>query len=448
MSAYASYVSFPDVWFSKFPSHWQTHKMKRLFGERSEKGHPNEPLLVASQNMGVVPKTVYGSRTVEALKDLHLLKLVCIGDFVISLRSFQGGIEYAYYQGIISPAYTILIPHAPMSASYFRYLAKSKPFINLLTVCVTGIREGQNIDYTKLKNHLLPVPPQDEQEQIVRYLDWKVSRINKLINIKLNKIVALEELKRSIISYYVMGQNAKFTHKKAKTSWIKYIPKHWTEKTLIHFAEEQQIKNIGMIENNLLSLSYGKIVKKDINTTAGLLPTNFEGYQIVFDGNIILRMTDLQNDHKSLRTGLVTQKGIITSAYTCLKVRKGMLPEYLQLQLHVADLCKVFYGMGGGVRQSIGFKDIRNLVIVVPPIEEQQDILEKVHTTETRINQAIKKEKDLVESLNALKTRLIADTVTGQIDVRNISIPDYELVTEDMPDTATDNEADEPEDKE
>ena len=104
--------------------------------------------------------------------------------------------------------------------------------------------------------------------------------------------------------------------------------------------------------------------------------------------------------------------------------------------------------MGGGVRQSIGFKDIRNLVIVVPPIDEQQDILEKVHVTETRINQAIKKEKDLIESLNALKARLIADTVTGQIDVRNISIPDYEPVTEDTADTATDSEADEPEGQE
>ena len=146
MSKYDNYDQFPDVWLSKTPAHWQAHKMKRLFAERSEKGYPNEPLLVASQNMGVVPKKVYGNRTVEAQKDLHLLKLVHIGDFVISLRSFQGGLEYAYYQGIISPAYTILVPHEPMSAPYFRYLAKSKPFIGLLTLCVTGIREGQNID--------------------------------------------------------------------------------------------------------------------------------------------------------------------------------------------------------------------------------------------------------------------------------------------------------------
>ena len=198
MNKYNTHTQFLDIWISKIPARWQAHKMKHLFSERSEKGYPNEPLLVASQNMGVVPKNVYGNRTVEAQKDLHLLKLVRVGDFVISLRSFQGGLEYAYYQGIISPAYTILIPHEPMSGSYFRYLAKSKPFIGLLTLCVTGIREGQNIDYAKLKNHLLPVPPREEQDQIVRFLDWKVSSINKLINIKNRMMNAIRSTIRNL----------------------------------------------------------------------------------------------------------------------------------------------------------------------------------------------------------------------------------------------------------
>ena len=431
MSKYDNYDQFPDVWLSKTPAHWQAHKMKRLFAERSEKGYPNEPLLVASQNMGVVPKNVYGNRTVEAQKDLHLLKLVHIGDFVISLRSFQGGLEYAYYQGIISPAYTILVPHEPMSAPYFRYLAKSKPFIGLLTLCVTGIREGQNIDYTKLKNHLLPVPPRDEQDQIVRFLDWKVSSINKLIRIRKRQIEELEAIKRSSIGYLVMGQAQSIPQRDTEVNWVKTIPAHWNEKTLIQVAEEQQIKNAGMVEDNLLSLSYGKIINKDINTTDGLLPSSFEGYQVVHDGNIILRLTDLQNDHKSLRTGLVTQTGIITSAYTCLKVRHNILPEYLQLQLHVADLCKVFYGMGGGVRQSIGFTEIRKLVIAIPPVEEQQYILDRVHGIEKPINCAIQNIRDIIAGLEDLKTRLISDTVTGKIDVRGIEIPEYEFVDED-----------------
>jgi len=115
-----------ELWLTEIPKHWNTRKIKYVFSERVEKGYPNEPLLVASQSMGVVPKNVYGNRTVEATKDLHNLKLVRIGDFVISLRSFQGGLEYAYYQGIISPAYTVMIPNDFITGGYFRYLAKSK----------------------------------------------------------------------------------------------------------------------------------------------------------------------------------------------------------------------------------------------------------------------------------------------------------------------------------
>ena len=229
-----------------------------------------------------------------------------------------------------------------------------------------------------------------------------------------------------------MGQSDAVSQRDTSVSWVKSIPSHWAEKALIQFAEEQLIKNTGMIEDNLLSLSYGKIINKDINTTDGLLPASFEGYQIVYNGNIVLRLTDLQNDHRSLRTGLVTQTGIITSAYTCLKTREGILPEYLQLQLHVADLCKVFYGMGGGVRQSIGFKDIRGMVIAIPPLDEQREILERVHITIEPIDRIIQKYNHIITLLEELKYRLISDTVTGKIDVRDIEIPDYEYMEEEV----------------
>ena len=264
--------------------------------------------------------------------------------------------------------------------------------------------------------------------------NWKVSGINKLINIRKRQIAELEEIKRSKIGLLIMGQQQNVPYKETAVSWVKTIPAHWAEKSLVQVAEEQQIKNAGMIEDNLLSLSYGKIINKDINSTDGLLPASFEGYQIVYDGNIILRLTDLQNDHRSLRTGLVTQTGIITSAYTCLKVRGNILPEYLQLQLHVADLCKVFYGMGGGVRQSIGFKEIRKLIVAVPSIEEQQHILECVRSVEKPVNHAIQKNRDIIAGLEDLKTRLISDVVTGKIDVRDVKIPEFNMVEEDIED--------------
>ena len=97
----------------------------------------------------------------------------------------------------------------------------------------------------------------------------------------------------------------------------------------------------------------------------GLVPKDYVGYQIVEPGNIILRLTDLQNDQKSLRTALVREKGIITSAYVCLKTTQN--PRFIQLILHVYDINKYFYGLGGGVRQSIGYQELKNMVIPIPP---------------------------------------------------------------------------------
>lgn len=197
---YGSYKSVDEIWMTSVPSHWETIKVKYLFDERVEKGYPDEPLLAATQNMGVVPKEVYGQRTVEASKDLHLLKRVKIDDFVISLRSFQGGIERAYYQGIISPAYTIMVPKG-ITVPYFKHLAKSKVFIELLQQCVTGIREGQNVDYEILKSVRIPVPPVEEQLKIAEYLD----SIDARIDARKKEIKLLEKYKAAVSSDIVMG---------------------------------------------------------------------------------------------------------------------------------------------------------------------------------------------------------------------------------------------------
>jgi type I restriction enzyme S subunit len=200
LNPYEEYKNANEFWLQNIPASWDKSKIKYVFNERIEKGYPNKPLLVASQNMGVVPKSVYGNRTVEATKDLHLLKLVKPGDFVISLRSFQGGIEYAYYEGIISPAYTVMLPKNNANPHYYKYLFKSVDFIALLRNAVTGIREGQNVDYQRLKNHCIPIPPRPEQDQIVRFLDWKVSLINKYIDAKKKQIELLKEQKHAMIN--------------------------------------------------------------------------------------------------------------------------------------------------------------------------------------------------------------------------------------------------------
>lgn len=434
MSGYQSYTAYASLWNESLPSHWSVLPMYALAKEKSICGCVDLPLLSVYLDVGVIPFSAKAEkRTNVTSKDLSKYQRVDCGDFVLNnQQAWRGSVGISFDTGIVSPAYIVLSMNDMLNSRYANYLLRSRIMVDQYLINSKSVGSIQrNIYWPALKRTSVPVPPREEQDQIVRFLDWKVSSINKLIRIRKRQIEELEAIKRSSIGYLVMGQAQSIPQRDTEVNWVKTIPAHWNEKTLIQVAEEQQIKNAGMVEDNLLSLSYGKIINKDINTTDGLLPSSFEGYQVVHDGNIILRLTDLQNDHKSLRTGLVTQTGIITSAYTCLKVRHNILPEYLQLQLHVADLCKVFYGMGGGVRQSIGFTEIRKLVIAIPPVEEQQYILDRVHGIEKPINCAIQNIRDIIAGLEDLKTRLISDTVTGKIDVRGIEIPEYEFVDED-----------------
>lgn len=193
-------------WIGEIPEHWTTRKIKFLFNERSEKGYPNEPVLCATQKYGVIPQSMYENRVVVVNKGLEGLKLVKEGDFVISLRSFQGGIEYAHYQGIISAAYTVLSPANEVNPNYIKYLFKSHPFIELLKTCVTGIREGQNINYDLLRKSSIMLPPLSEQQAIVAYIDEKLQKIDQYMCDLQREIDYLKEFKQRLISDAVTGQ--------------------------------------------------------------------------------------------------------------------------------------------------------------------------------------------------------------------------------------------------
>jgi len=193
-------------WIGDIPAHWEIRKIKYTFSERSEKNHPDEPVLCATQSQGVIPQSMYDNRVVVVNKGFENLKLVLVGDFVISLRSFQGGVEYAYYQGIISAAYTILTPNSAIDSGYAKLLLKSHNFIQLLKTCVTGIREGQNINYDLLKNKYIPIPPIDEQQDIATYIEHKTTEIDRLVVELTYQAEYLKEYKQRLIADVVTGK--------------------------------------------------------------------------------------------------------------------------------------------------------------------------------------------------------------------------------------------------
>lgn len=183
------------------------------------------------------------------------------------------------------------------------------------------------------------------------------------------------------------------TYKTSEYEWIGNVPNHWEERYLFQCASEQSIPNKNIHHQNLLSLSYGRIIRKDIKSTSGLLPATFDNYQLVNKGNIILRLTDLQNDHKSLRTGLVTETGIITSAYLCLNSSENLLPEFFHYLLHSYDVRKLFYGLGGGLRQGCSYKDLKKVRLYLPNPSEQIQIANFLDYKVALINKFVKDKK-------------------------------------------------------
>lgn len=428
MVEYDDYKEINLPWLKKIPSNWDIERNKQFLHESKETvgDKSSEYTLLSLTLRGIVVRDLSDNKG-KFPASFDTYKVVEPGDMAFCLFDVDETprtVGLSNHRGMLTGAYDIFHVDG-INAQYLYYYYLALDNVKALRPLYTGLRKTININ--TFLSQKMPVPPRAEQDQIVRFLDWKVSAINKLIGIRRKEIQELKEMKRSKIGAIVMGQS-RMQQKKSDITWVDTIPINWEEKPLIQYAYERCIKNVGMVEDNLLSLSYGKVIDKDINTTDGLLPASFEGYQIVEPGNIILRLTDLQNDHKSLRTGLVTRRGIITSAYTCLETRDDILPEYLQLELHVADLCKVFYGMGGGVRQSIGFKDIKRMIIAIPPLSEQHEILDLIHDIDAPIDKQKEQYLKIINELEELKKVIISDVVTGKIDVQNVTVPEYEHV--------------------
>ncbi|MEW8027016.1 MAG: restriction endonuclease subunit S [Candidatus Thiodiazotropha sp.] len=207
-------------------------------------------------------------------------------------------------------------------------------------------------------------------------------------------------------------------YKRSRIDWLHEIPEHWDETVISALFEDNKHKNKGSVEQNLLSLSYGRIINKDINTEEGLLPASFETYQIVNPDYIVLRLTDLQNDQRSLRVGHVCEKGIITSAYTGLKKKSFRISSarYFYYLLHAYDLLKVFYGMGAGVRQSLGFDELKKIRLLLPSDEEQEHIVQFLDRETTRIDALIEKKQRLIELLKEKRQAVITQAVTKGLD--------------------------------
>ena len=432
---YHNYKPSSVEWLGDVPAHWEMRRTKSLLEERSQKGFPNEPLLAATQAKGVVRKEQYENRTVLALKDLHLLKLVYPGDFVISLRSFQGGIEYARDRGIISPAYTILYPENPDIHGYLTWLFKSKPYIENLTLQVTGIRQGQNIDYGRLSVSKIPLPPLPEQTAIVRYLDHADERIRRYVSGKQKLIRLLEEEKQAVIHRAVTrGLDPNVRLKSSGVEWLGDVPAHWEVRRLRYLVKGK--------------LTYGA------NAAAEYANSDWPRYLRItdFDQDGVLKSNTFRSLPPEVAKDYLVQPGDLLLARSGATVGKAFL-----VPADAGEACYAGYLIRARPHraliepyflfsfiQSTGFTRWKNSTFIVstienisaekyadlhvpcPPLSEQSQIIRYLDKATADIDTAINRARRQIALLQEYRTRLIADVVTGQLDVRGAAanLPD------------------------
>lgn len=198
-------------WAQQIPVDWNSINPKAMFTQRKDKATQGERQLTASQQHGVIYQDEYmaltGAKIVTVEKDFDILKHVEAGDFVISMRSFQGGLEYSTNTGSISSAYVMLIPNLEMvEPRFFRWLFKSSVYINALQSTSNLVRDGQAMRYSNFAQVRLYTVPIDEQREIADYLDQKCAEIDELIEKKEQFLVEMENYKKSLIYEYVTGK--------------------------------------------------------------------------------------------------------------------------------------------------------------------------------------------------------------------------------------------------
>ncbi len=205
-------------------------------------------------------------------------------------------------------------------------------------------------------------------------------------------------------------------YQSSEAPWLERIPCEWTEAPLFTYFRESKRKNTGMVETNVLSLSYGTIKRRDIDSGMGLLPESFETYQIVDPGNIVMRLTDLQNDQRSLRTGLVTERGIVTSAYLALVPSKRVDYRFGHYLLHALDTMKVYYGLGAGVRQTMKYGDLSGIPLAMPTVTEQASIADYLERETVRVDTLIARKQRFIDLSLEKRAAIITRTVTKGLD--------------------------------
>lgn len=436
MRSYDDYRVADFLWIQHIPAHWAIERLKQVLAERKESNSPikTTEILSLTNTRGVIPysqKGNVGNKSKEKLDDYHL---AYPNDLVVnSMNVVIGSVGVSRYFGAISPVYYALFPRGTANIRYYEYIFKLPTFEETLKGLGNGILEiRKRIPMSRLNDVPLPVPPREEQDQIVHFLDWKVSLINKLITAKRKQIKLLNEREAVYISRIVLsGMNSSVKKKDCGVKWIGEIPDHWeTMRCKYLFRERDERSEEGKEQHLSMSQKYGLVPDSQLDERR-MLSESYKGGKLCYEDDLVLNRLKA---HLGV-FALAPQLGVVSPDYTVLMPNKSrIIPAYAEtvlksircrgeLRIRVRGIVEGFW--------RLYTDDFNTIILPVPPLKEQEIIMCQIAEYKQKTKAFCDILSQEIAVLQELKTSIISDVVTGKIDVRNVEIPEFVFTDEE-----------------
>lgn len=430
--AYPRYKASGAAWLESVPESWEVFDGKRTFESCRETAHSTDEQLAASQKFGVVPQSLMmelnDAKVMLALKGTSTFRHVEKHDFVISLRSFEGGIEYSPYTGCVSPAYTVLRPTKPVVSAFYKHLFKSRPYISALQATTDSLRDGKAINYEQFGAIPLILPPLPEQTQIAKFLDHETAKIDRLIEKQEALIRLLKEKRQAVISHAVTkGLNPHAPLKDSGIAWLGQVPAHWEVKNYRYSSRIYRGKfghrprnDPALYDGKYPFIQTGDIARADKNITSFTQTLNERGIAVSQKfpaGTLVMAIAANIGD-----TAILGFEAYAPDSVVGFKPCENVDLEFLRYSL-MAALPALEQTSTQSAQANLNIDRIGSVQGAFPPIEEQREIVLKIEALLKNFGVIETKAQTAIELMQERRTALISAAVTGKIDVRHWQPP-------------------------
>jgi type I restriction enzyme, S subunit len=429
LKPYPGYKESGSKWLGSVPANWEVRNLRALISRRSERDRADLPLLSVAREKGVFVRSLTDEDENHNFipEDLSNYKVARAGNLVINkMKAWQGSMGIAPRDGIVSPAYFVFDFRIDNHA-FGQKLLRSKPYVAHFGQASDGVRVGQwDLSVPGMRQIPVLVPPSDEQAAIVRFLDWSNGRLDRAIRAKRKVIALLNEQKQAIIHHAVTrGLDPSVSLKPSGIPWLGDIPRHWGVLRSKYVYREVDNRSATGEEMHLsMSQKFGLIPSSQIEAKR-LVSESYAGAKLCEMGDLVLNRLKA---HLGV-FALAPARGLVSPDYTVLRPVRELAERFFEA-VYRTPACRVeLRQRAKGIVQgfwrlySDDFYDIR---VPVPPVGEQKGIMAQLDLDLSGANTAVSRLEREIELLREYRTRLVADVVTGKLDVREAAarLPD------------------------